>query len=88
MLQFTIKVTIISVSIKRRRGHKRAMIAIARMLLTVIYNIILKSVAFDVVLCERNSTKHLVNSAQSISIDQAMKVLVDSGFTVSPGVAA
>ena len=75
-------------SIKRRRGHKRAMIAIARMLLTVIYNIILRGVAFDIFLCERNSMKHRDNSAQIITIDQAKKVLIDSGFTVLPGVAA
>ena len=37
-------------SIKRRRGHKKAIIAIARLLLTSIYHILLTSEVFD---CER-----------------------------------
>ena len=34
-------------SIKKRRGHKRAIIAIARMLLTCIYNMLSKNEVFN-----------------------------------------
>src|SRR5690606_27032165 len=47
-------------SIKKRRGHKRAIIAIARMLLVCVYNILVKNEPFDFELYENyfdNCTK-------------------------------
>ena len=70
-------------SIKRRRGHKRAIIAIARMLLSVIYHIIVKSVPFDSSIYEKPSSNYSPQSV-ALSVEQAIKFLTDSGFSVLP----
>ncbi|EMS69977.1 IS110 family transposase [Ruminiclostridium cellobioparum] len=58
-------------AIKKRRGHKRAIIAIARMLLTCVYNMLKKNEAFDSSLYEgylQNSKIQNTSGTQS-SID-------------------
>jgi transposase len=70
-------------SIKKRRGHKRAIIAIARMLLTCIYNMLLKNEAFDnsiyqEYLKRENSSKHI-----NPNIDRIISFLQSQGFEVN-----
>jgi len=68
-------------SIKKRRGHKRAIIAIARMLLTCVYNMISKNEAFDCSLYKEyleSSTKPL-----NKNIDKMILLLQSKGFCIS-----
>ncbi len=70
-------------SIKKRREHKRAIIAIARMLLTCIYNMLLKNEAFDNSIYEEylkreNTSKHI-----SPNLDRIILFLQSQGFEVN-----
>jgi transposase len=68
-------------SIKKRRGHKRAIIAIARMLLTCIYNMLSKNETFNSELYKEyldSSTKPL-----NINIDKMIQFLQSKGFSIS-----
>lgn len=70
-------------SIKKRRGHKRAIIAIARMLLTCIYNMLLKNEAFDNSIYEEYlKRKHSFNHSQS-NMDRIILFLQSQGFEVT-----
>lgn len=69
-------------SIKKRRGHKRAIIAIARMLLTCAYNILLKNEPFDNSLYEEYLSKNN-NSNSHANINNAILFLQSQGFVVS-----
>ncbi|OAA89303.1 IS110 family transposase [Clostridium ljungdahlii] len=69
--------------IKKRRGHKRAIIAIARMLLTCIYNMFLKNEPFDNSIYEEylkreNSSKHI-----NPNIDRIILFLKSQGFEIN-----
>lgn len=68
-------------SIKKRRGHKRAIIAIARMLLTCIYNMLSKNEAFDEDLYREylNSARKPLNN----NISKMILFLESKGFTIS-----
>lgn len=68
-------------SIKKRRGHKRAIIAIARMLLTCIYNMLSKNEAFDEDLYREylNSDRKPLNN----NISKMILFLESKGFTIS-----
>jgi transposase len=69
-------------SIKKRRGHKRAIIAIARMLLVCVYNILLKNEPFDFELYDgyfNNCTK----AETRPSIEHAILFLESRGFEVT-----
>jgi len=72
-------------AIKRRRGHKRAIIAIARMLLTCAYSILSKNEPFDLSIyesyLEKNTRKNFANS-QNTSIEYAISLLNSFGFDV------
>jgi transposase len=71
--------------IKRRRGHKRALIAVARMMLTAIYHILLKNEPFDRSrdLAEARPVKADPVQAVVFSIEQAIALLTANGFQVS-----
>lgn len=67
-------------SIKKRRGHKRAIIAIARMLLVCVYNMLVKNECFNNSIYEEylvRDTKHQTNISKMIIFLQAQ------GFVVS-----
>ena len=67
-------------AIKKRRGHKKAIIAIARMLLTAIYNILKKNEPYNAELyC--NSDKPPVQ--REVSVEQAIFILQRQGYLVS-----
>ena len=68
-------------SIKERRGHKKAIIAIARMLLTAIYNILKKNEPYNVDLYTRlnNPPAH-----RTVSVDEAIFILQRQGYLVIP----
>ena len=69
-------------SIKKRRGHKKAIIAIARMLLTAIYNILKKNEPYNSELysrCNNTPPEH-----RAVSVEEAIFILQRQGYTVTP----
>jgi len=68
-------------AIKKRRGHKKALIALARMLLTAIYNIIKKSEPYNADLY-RQTNKPPVQ--REVSVEQAIFILQRQGYLVTP----
>lgn len=70
-------------AIKKRRGHKRAIIAIARMLLTSIYHILSKNEPFNYELYEQLSEKHFKSKDKKLNINNAIKFLESQGYKVS-----
>jgi len=67
-------------SIKKRRGHKKAIIAIARMLLTAIYNILKKNEPYNAELY-RNSVAP--PTQRDVTVEQAIFILQRQGYLVS-----
>ena len=67
-------------AIKKRRGHKKAIIAVARMLLTAIYNIIKKNEPYNAELY-RLSDKPPVK--REVTVEQAIFVLQRQGYLVT-----
>jgi transposase len=67
-------------SLKKRRGHKKAIIAIARMLLTAIYNILKKNEPYNLELY-RKGDKPPAN--REVSVDQAIFILQRPGYLIS-----
>lgn len=64
-------------AIKKRRGHKKAIIAIARMLLTAIYNILKKNEPYNgafIVLSDKPPVQREVSVEQAIFILQRQGV--------------
>lgn len=70
-------------SIKKRRGHKRAIIAIARMLLTCIYNMILKNEAFDNSIYEEYFKRENSSYSNQPNIERVILFLQSQGFEVT-----
>ncbi len=69
-------------SIKKRRGHKKAIIAIARMLLTAIYNILKKNEPYNPELysqCNNTPPEH-----RAVSVEEAIFILQRQGYLVTP----
>ena len=68
-------------NIKKRRGHKKAIIAIARMLLTAIYNILKKNEPYNPELYAHINTppKH-----RTVSVEEAIFILQRQGYLVTP----
>ena len=64
-------------SIKKRRGHKRAIIAIARMLLTAIFHILKKNEPYNQELYRQSDVSPVDR------VEQAVKLLEKNGFVVS-----
>ena len=66
-------------SIRKRRGHKRAIIAIARMLLTAIYHILLKDEPYNPELYKK---AEILSRTRSITVDQAIVFAKRCGYSV------
>ena len=67
-------------AIKKRRGHNKAIIAIARMLLTAIYNILKKNEPYNAELY-RQSNKPPVQ--REVTVEQAVFILQRQGYIVT-----
>jgi len=67
--------------LKKRRSHKKAIIAIARMLLTAIYNILKKTESYNSELYKKFD---MPPKNFNISLDYAIRVLQSKGYSVSP----
>ena len=67
-------------ALKKRRGHKKAIIAISRMLLTAIYNILKKNEPYNPALY-RQSDRPPVH--REVSVDEAVFILQRQGYLVS-----
>lgn len=68
-------------ALKKRRGHKKAVIAIARMLLTVIYNILKKHEPYNAELYLRSDTSP---EHRNVTLDEAVFILQRQGYIVTP----
>lgn len=66
-------------SIKKRRGHKRAIIAITRMLLTAIYHILRKGEPYNPELYKRAET---IPMTREITVEQAIFIAKRYGYLV------
>lgn len=65
--------------IKKRRGHKRAIIAIARMLLTAIYNILKKKEPYNPELYKKSID---IPATREITVEQAILLAKSQGFKI------
>lgn len=71
-------------SLKKRRRHKKAIIAIARMLLSAIYNILKKNEPYNPELCLRcNNTPP---EHRAVSVEGAIFILQRQGYLVTPSI--
>ena len=68
-------------NIKKRRGHKKAIIAIARMLLTAIYNILKKNEPYNPELYAHINTPP---EHRTVSVEEAIFILQRQGYLVTP----
>lgn len=68
-------------ALKKRRGHKKAIIAIARMLLTAIYNILKKNEPYNAELY-RQADKPPIQ--RTVTVDEAIYILQRQGYIVTP----
>lgn len=68
-------------SLKKRRGHKKAIIAIARMLLTAIYNILKKNEPYNPELYRQADNPPI---HRTVSVDEAIFILQRQGYLVTP----
>lgn len=67
-------------TLKKRRGHKKAIIAIARMLLTAIYNILKKNEPYNSELYRKSDSLPM---HREVSVNQAIFILQRQGYLVS-----
>lgn len=67
-------------ALKKRRGHKKAIVAIARMLLTAIYNILKKHEPYNADLYRRSD---LPPAHRNVSLEEAIFILQRQGYLVS-----
>jgi transposase len=67
-------------AIKKRRGHKKAIIAIARMLLTAIYNILKKNEPYNAELYHQSDKPPV---QRVVSTEQAVFILQRQGYLVT-----
>ena len=68
-------------NLKKRRGHKKAIIAIARMLLTAIYNILKKNEPYNATLYQHCNTPP---EHRAVSVEEAIFILQRQGYLVTP----
>jgi hypothetical protein len=68
-------------ALKKRRGHKKAVIAIARMLLTAIYNILKKHEPYNPELYRKSDTPP---EHRNVTFDEAVFILQRQGYIISP----
>jgi len=66
--------------LKKRRGHKKAIIAIARMLLVAIYNILKRNEPYNPELYKKSDEP---SKNFTISVDYAIRILQNKGYSVS-----
>jgi len=66
--------------LKKRRGHKKAIIAIARMLLTVIYNVLKKNEPYNPDLRRQSDRPP---ATREVSVDEAIFILQRQGYLIS-----
>lgn len=69
-------------ALKKRRGHKKAIIAIARMLLTAIYNMLLKNEPYNSELYAHSYDT--LPEHRTVSVEEAIFILQRQGFVVTP----
>ena len=67
-------------ALKKRRDHKKAIIAIARMLLTAIYNILKKREPYNPELYRKSDVPP---EHRNVSVDEAIFILQRQGYLVS-----
>ena len=67
-------------ALKKRRGHKKAIVAISRMMLTAIYNILKKNEPYNPTLY-RQSDRPPVH--REVSVDAAVYILQRQGYLIS-----
>ena len=67
-------------ALKKRRGHKKAIIAIARMLLTAIYNILKKHEPYNAELYRKSDSPP---EHRNVSVEEAIFILQRQGYLVS-----
>ena len=67
-------------SLKKRRGHKKAIIAIARMLLTAIYNILKRNVPYNPELYRKADRPP---AHREVSVEEALYILQRQGYLVT-----
>ena len=68
-------------SIKKRRGHKKATIAIARMLLTAICNILKKNESYNAAIYTRSNDSL---AHRTVSVEEAIVILQCLGHLITP----
>ena len=68
--------------IKKRRGHKRAIIAVARMLLTAIYMILKKSEPYNAELYKKSD---VLPVSREITVEQAIALAKSQGYQILTG---
>jgi len=68
--------------IKKRRGHKRAIIAIARMLLTAIYMILKKNEPYNAELYKKSD---VLPVSREITVEQAIALAKSQGYQILTG---
>jgi hypothetical protein len=67
--------------LKKRRGHKRTIIAIARMLLTAIYNILKKKEPYNAELYKKSDVPLV---SREITVEQAIRLAKAPGYRIMP----
>lgn len=70
-------------AIKKRRGHKRAIIAVARMLLTCIYHMLTKNESFNLETYSKLEQKHFKSKESKFNVNNAIKFLQSQGYSVT-----
>ncbi|MFR7847665.1 MAG: hypothetical protein ACLU8S_08780 [Coprococcus phoceensis] len=76
-------VTVISVS-KKRRGHKKAIIAIARMLLTALYHMLKNGENYNAELYRKSD---LPPVDREITVEQAILIARNQGYKIKSATA-
>lgn len=69
-------------AIKKRRGHKRAIIAIARMLLTCAYHMLSKNEPFNIDLYKKLTESNFKSKHSTLNINNAIKFLQQQGYDI------
>ncbi len=67
-------------ALKKRRGHKRAIIAIARLMLTAIYHILKKSEPYNAELYKK---AEIIPPNRKVTVEQAIFILQRQGYSIS-----
>ena len=67
-------------ALRKRRGHKKAVIAIARILLTAIYNILKKREPYNPELYRNSDTPP---EHRNVTIEEAVFILQRQGYIIS-----